>query len=552
MSQSLTATNSQVEYQITNHADIPVVLVQASASDKDALNIQLYDQPLTMLQAGVSGNILKDGGNASVTIEHAQDGMAYSLIVAQADNLFPAMAFPVAFPENETSTIAVSVKAADRKAMQLAEKFLQTITAFPSSELATGYATALADKDINSTNRFFQNTKDYKELTLNKVVAVQTYYNSYPFIWANYASKKVYRLYQANASNTTDVGSLTIITPAQAPASVDKSHPDFSIVYQPAEAASEPVTLAYSNGKFSNKDGAAKPAVELKGVFSTADGTTKDQSALSIITLLKGTIDNVEVLGAVQEDEDSKPWISIDGLLHPEDLKDKLQLAGIATLLAGTLAILAAAAGGIAYALYRRKIRLKKGVVDVYDDTDTDSEYYADENGGDAFWEVEEERIQKERDDNFREWKDGKNLYTELGKKQQMQAMDKAIANQYEMLGKITQYENTSEVQAAMDAVDESSKQLDDIAGNKSKVSLQEFNSGLGSNMELLKVAYERMEGNLQKTEKTEFEKIQNETNDIIQVLQEREQAAKESEGSSETSPESRETIEISYLAVEK
>jgi hypothetical protein len=122
-------------------------------------------------------------------------------------------------PPNFTPQTAT---AAEQQSIANADLFYQTIQAYPTSQLATDYQTAMsrtitsassqANGSANSTanasdtitqnvNAFFQGTKQFQNVTLASLVAVESYYDKFPFIWAQYKSTTYYLYSRSSKRN---------------------------------------------------------------------------------------------------------------------------------------------------------------------------------------------------------------------------------------------------------------------------------------------------------------------------------------------------------------
>lgn len=174
--QTIKSSTLQIESQtdksrsIVNDCGTGIVIISVRNDQSDAL---LYEQSMQQLITTDGKKVISREAKRTVSF----DGKSNVLIVAKAGNLFPVK---ILYPETQTAA-SVNVSAAGVNNMQPAEKFNRTITAFPSSSLPQDYATALYDDDLTPVEAFFKASKEYKSLTLDMVIAVDTYYKVYPF-----------------------------------------------------------------------------------------------------------------------------------------------------------------------------------------------------------------------------------------------------------------------------------------------------------------------------------------------------------------------------------
>jgi hypothetical protein len=89
-----------------------------------------------------------------------------------------------------------------------------TITSASSQANGSANSTAnTSDTITQNVNAFFQGTKQFQNVTLASVVAIESYYDKFPFIWAQYKSTTYY-LYSSDSQTTSFVGQLALIQPA--------------------------------------------------------------------------------------------------------------------------------------------------------------------------------------------------------------------------------------------------------------------------------------------------------------------------------------------------
>lgn len=325
---------------IINNSGIDIMVLDGFASSDKATEI-LFEQNLKVLTAGESV-IIKNGTTATLVLDDSfiddegtlQYSYGYNLILVRADNLFPVKVVGMIADFDNNDYADITVTAADVTTMQDSQKFQQNLQAYPDSVNATRFAAACSDSmnnagsssDIDSkVNAFFASTDNYKDITLNSLTAVQTYWEAFPYIWAGYAASKSYYLYSSDGTTVSYVGSVDITIPATVPPSVDKSLPGFSFGFTPADNSAKK-TLLYVKGQF--VDNLDTTTIALKGVYQLKSQLTAVSTDNVIMAFLSGSVNGAKVIGYNEKlTKDSHGnWQGFYTLLHPKDAAGWLAL----------------------------------------------------------------------------------------------------------------------------------------------------------------------------------------------------------------------------------
>lgn len=345
MSQTLTATATPTvnkTYAVTNNSPADVLVLDAFASDDNASE-EMYEQTLTPQLTDKGSKIVPANGSGNVQLDmNDEDGtyrQIYSLLIAKASNLFPVKStfasLSSARANPPLSFKPFTIAAADAANMKLAETFYQTISAFPTSDLSKNFQAAVSgatnssnsDDDIDAAvAKFFSATQQFSTVTLDMVVAVQTYYSQYPFVWTNYGTSKAYYLYTSDGTTCSYLGAVQINISSSTPANTSKTLPDVSVTYTPDSGTA--MKLYYVNGQFVDDPKKDIPAVCLSGLFFLKSQLTKKAEDNTIIPILSGTVNSTSVMGyneKQQQDSDGN-WSGLYILLHPKDAAGYLQL----------------------------------------------------------------------------------------------------------------------------------------------------------------------------------------------------------------------------------
>jgi gas vesicle protein len=376
------------EIVITNNSGVVCCLLTPTLNDPStpASGVLVYDQNLVLLStvdgaatvaSGSSGTYLLDQYYTDPKTQQQEYATIYDLLVSTADWYCPVANLGVM---QILKSFAPQTVAADAvAAMQNAGAFFQTISAYPSSKLSTGFQAAMAgtqsaagkaaDGSANSSanvanaigdgvNAFFQSTTSYKNVTLANLVAMQSYYQAFPFVWAGYGNKTFY-LYASSGGATQFAGTLAL----SAPAKLDLTLPNagYTCVFAPAVTPADTTSVAvdtsrqknllYGGGLFVDQANPDNPALAVKGLFQVKSQLTLKAGDTAIIPVLTGSVNGLTALGFDQPQKsdnkaDSAFW---NVLFHPKGGAEIFQ--SIMTW-GGAVMLLAFVGGGL-YTIYK-------------------------------------------------------------------------------------------------------------------------------------------------------------------------------------------------------
>jgi hypothetical protein len=217
--------------KVTNSCgtDIVVGLPLSSAESQSANSIVSYNKDFEILSVAGGGNTIKNGSSDTVTLDRThQDpktgkpvySLGYDLLISTDNWLLPIANIGVVqqFMDDPAHFKDQAVTADNKTAMQQTAAFYQTISAYPDSQLAKDYVAAMTNTDKNAVNGaidggvddFFKNTKQYQKVTLAQLVAVENYYDSFPFAWAQYTDSSTYYLYSCNGKTVSFAGTVAL------------------------------------------------------------------------------------------------------------------------------------------------------------------------------------------------------------------------------------------------------------------------------------------------------------------------------------------------------
>ena len=358
----MSAPDPTKEISITNStpASITVLLPTLSAQTQDANGTLVYDQNLEVLSSvdgaksipvSTAKTFVLDQSYTDPDTGQPAYSTIYDLLPSTANwyspvaNLGVMQSFddPPAYPPQTVTADSV-------KAFQNAATFVQTISAYPTSAITTSYQQAMNQAQNNASGQasgsansgdavagtitgtvddFFKTTKSFGDVTLAAVVAVQTYYGTFPFVWAEYAAgTTTYYLYKSDSTATSFVGTVSL-TP---PATIDVSKPNggYTCTFKPAANGSDTTNvnvsttgvkvLTYAGGLFVDDVNSDVPAIAVKGTFQIKSLFTTKPADTQIISVLTGTVNGSTCIGFDSAQLSSDPNASFwDTLFHPKN-----------------------------------------------------------------------------------------------------------------------------------------------------------------------------------------------------------------------------------------
>lgn len=371
----------KTEIQITNSTQSPVIIMLPTTSTTpDPGATMVYGQELEVLTA-VDGNT-QIATNKTETFSLNQTYLdpdtnkskystIYDLVPCSPDSYFPLDSLgvvqnPTGPPWYDQQTVTSDSAAA----FQNAGKFIQAISAYPTSDLATGYQKALSQAQTNASQSadgspdsggavtksisdtvadyFKQHTISYQNVTLDAIVNVQAYYSSFPFVWSEHATDTTtYYLYYNDGTKTSFAGTIALTPPR--PADFSMVNAGFTCTFTPAADGSDTTNvnvdksgdkpLTYLNGQFVDDVKEDLPLVAVRGTFQVKSIFTGKPSDIQAIPVLTGTVNHVTCVGfdspQLSNDPDSAFW---DTLFNPKTKHDWLTtfltLGGVVMMLA--------------------------------------------------------------------------------------------------------------------------------------------------------------------------------------------------------------------------
>jgi hypothetical protein len=342
--------------KVTNScgADVAVALPLSSAETQSANSIVSFNKDFEILPVAGGGTTIKNGSSDTVTLDRTHKdtngkdvySLGYDLLISTSNWLVPIANFGVVqhFTADPPYFKDQAVTADNKKAMQQTSDFFQTISAYPNSQLAKDYIAAMSntDKDASSkadgsassasavgdavsdgVDAFFKSTKQYQLVTLEQLVAVESYYNKFPFAWAEYADSASYYLYSSDSKTTIFEGTLSL----KKTGAIDITKPNggYTCQFNPSVTPSDTskidvdttkaITLTYTDGLFVDDINSDVPGIAIKGTFQLKRTFTKNPADTKIISILAGNINGAIAVGfdssqATTPDDTTQDWLN--------------------------------------------------------------------------------------------------------------------------------------------------------------------------------------------------------------------------------------------------
>lgn len=343
-------------WNVTNNAGLDLVVIDAFQNDPTSAS-QLYQSPLRLLSTTDGKQALKAGETKAITLSEPHtdaDGnvVDYTIVIARADNLFPVKIVDLSSGAESYDDCIVTTSNVQQ--LKLAEQFVQTIMAFPSSQLASDFAEAITDGDDAVIAAFFSSNKPYTSINLEAVVAVQSYYNQYAFVWAGYNSTQSYSLYTTDGISTKkNLGTVTFDNSTVAPLTNLDAPVGFTVTYM--DANHRKTVLHYANGQFSEDVNSTTPKICLQGLFLLRSGLTGNEADNQLMPVLYGVVNGAQTFGYT----DGTPKLMAAAVSIPSSIKDFFtpqSLGGWLKLCGAIVGALALIAGfGVAIYIYKRR-----------------------------------------------------------------------------------------------------------------------------------------------------------------------------------------------------
>lgn len=336
--------------QVTNNSGQPIAVLDAYTSATNVANnspAKGYQQTLKILPFASGDQTLADGSSGTVTLNDTRESggktlpnYLYQLLISQPTGLFPVMNVGEALDFTDFTYPPITVTSAAAKNMALAFTFMQNLLAYPGSNLAKGFVTALGNAQSQTTpaammkvvSDYFNTTKSFQGLDFASYLAVSTYLNAFAWSWGlsgGQAGRTYYLYAQSDAgggSTSKSASSQGHVTLSLAPggSSVsDPTDPNSGLSVVLTTSSGSTVQLTFSQGQFVNDASVDVPTICLQGTYALKSTFTQQPSDNVLWPVLVGNLNGTKVIGVRQAPEDAfVAWLkslvpkSFDDLLN--------------------------------------------------------------------------------------------------------------------------------------------------------------------------------------------------------------------------------------------
>ncbi|MBE7174026.1 MAG: hypothetical protein INR73_25860 [Williamsia sp.] len=330
------ATDNSTLCKITNQSGKDMVIALALSGNETPApgSVTTASRQLALLPLAEGGTVLKNGATGSVSLNQSyQPGSGeegpikdYDLTGSDSTWLYPLVQLSLSQLDNGTGYPPQTVTPGNTQAMSQAINFYQLLAVYPDSQLADDYMKALSaakeaavakaagsgqsaqdmlDAIDGQVSNFFKTTKEYADVTLADMVAVDSYYANFPFVWAQYKDSLTYYLYGSDGETGQFVG--TVSLDKEGAADGQKANAGYTCLFAPAihpnttsrtdTDDSKAVPLTYAKGLFVDDATAAKPKIALKGSFLLKQFFTAKEEDTQVMTVVGGQCNGVTCIG---------------------------------------------------------------------------------------------------------------------------------------------------------------------------------------------------------------------------------------------------------------
>jgi hypothetical protein len=323
-------TSVNTSCNVVNNSSKAVVVLDAyaSATTVPAYSTATgYQQALKALPLSTGGTVLAPGTKATVTLNdtYVSNGQTkpsyiYQLLVSEPAGLFPVANVGEVIDFTTEAYPDVVITDAEAANMSLGFAFMQNIMAYPGSQLATGFVSAMNSAQgqssstsmVQTVNAYFNSTKSYQGLDFASYLAISTHMKQFAWTWGLSASGtpgRTYYLYAqsdanggSSSSSSSGQGSVTITLPGNAPSPADPTDPNSGYV---TTLSTNDTPLYFSSGQFVDDPKVDIPSICLQGTYALKSTFTQKSTDNVLWPVLIGTVNGVKVIGVSQEPADA-------------------------------------------------------------------------------------------------------------------------------------------------------------------------------------------------------------------------------------------------------
>lgn len=351
-----TAVDPSKLQKVTNNSGVSVSLCLplTSAETENTDAIISYNKDFVILKTANNGTVLASGVTDTVTLDRTyidsntkkpEYSTGYDLLANTSGWLVPVANIPVVQDWDDDKGVAfyddVIIPSTNKTAMDQTVAFYQAVACYPESQLTKNYLAAMngagSSVGTGSTQAsiaqavaaFFKTTDSYQQVTLANIVALEGYYERFPFTWASYLDTASYYLYSSDGNKTSFQGILSMSKSGNI--DITKANGGYVCTFAPAVTPTDTTKvdvntanakiLTYSNGLFVDDANSDLPQIAVKGSFQLKRTFTKDPIDTKVMVVVSGTIYGQTAVGFDQSqctkaDNTTQDWLN--SLFHPK------------------------------------------------------------------------------------------------------------------------------------------------------------------------------------------------------------------------------------------
>ncbi|GKW43777.1 hypothetical protein LOZ86_11385 [Pectobacterium parvum] len=317
-------TNSN--WSVSNKGNKSVKAISSfDKSDSTSMEI-IYQASLNYLDTSGSDNQIAANSTSDVILD--TDNSIYDVVFSLPSNGFPVADTSASLPFDPNSDIypPYSIASGALDAMQNTYKFYQYIQAYPTSNTATKFISAVqAQKNNgmqtqppteNAIDTFFKGINQFNNCTSVTYASVMSYIKTFAGASVGFNPSYTFYLYQSASDKVVANGQVKFtLNNKNPPFDLTDSNGGYSIVYTDGSGAN--TNLTYNNGQFVSDINAAFPSVCLAvSWISNNRINNENNSTDSVIPIIAGTVNGNQSCGTKnKKDLSTKSSVSFKTVL---------------------------------------------------------------------------------------------------------------------------------------------------------------------------------------------------------------------------------------------
>ncbi|QQG26662.1 apolipoprotein A1/A4/E family protein [Pectobacterium carotovorum] len=299
------ANNSK--WSVTNETNKSVNAISSfDTSDSPSMEM-IYQASLSYLETSGSDNQIAANSTTDVMLD--TDNLIYDVVFSLPSNGFPVADTSASLPLTSTSDVypPYSIASDALDAMENTYKFYQYIQAYPTSNTATNFISALKSQQNNGTqtqppaenaiDTFFQGTKQFKNCTSVTYASVQSYIGTFAGTSVGFNPSYTFYMYQSTSDDVVANGQVIFnLNNLKVPFDLTDNNGGYSIFY--TDSSGKNTSLTYNKGQFVSDVNADFPSICLVISWVSSNQINNgNNSPDSVIPMMSGTINGNQSCG---------------------------------------------------------------------------------------------------------------------------------------------------------------------------------------------------------------------------------------------------------------